>query len=277
MPELPEVETYARDLAGVLPGRVLTGAWTDWPNQLPLNTPAGLDAGVRGQAVAAVGRRGKHLVVRLTRDWLIIHLKMSGRLQLVPAASPPNPHAHVVFGLDGGDALRFHDPRKFGRVYLVTDPAQITGALGPEPLAEDFTPQALAARLAGRRGRLKSLLLDQTFVAGVGNIYADEALHRAGLHPLRPADTLTPDEQVRLYIAIRAVLAQGIANRGTNLDWAYTQGTNQDALRVFHRHGQPCPTCGTLIERITLGQRGTHFCPMCQPAWEQRQGDARGG
>ena len=275
MPELPEVETYARGLRRLI-GRRFLGARALWPRSAPTG-PDLLGPRIAGQTVLDVARRGKYIVLTLSDDTLLVHLKMTGELVVAPVAAPPDPHARVVFDLDDGEELRFHDPRKFGRVYLVTDPAQITGALGPEPLAEDFTPQALAARLAGRRGRLKSLLLDQTFVAGVGNIYADEALHRAGLHPLRPADTLTPDEQVRLYIAIRAVLAQGIANRGTNLDWAYTQGTNQDALRVFHRHGQPCPTCGTLIERITLGQRGTHFCPMCQPAWEQRQGDARGG
>ncbi|MCE7938193.1 formamidopyrimidine-DNA glycosylase [bacterium] len=271
MPELPEVETYARDLAGVLPGRVLTGAWTDWPNQLPLNTPAGLDAGVRGQAVAAVGRRGKHLVVRLTRDWLIIHLKMSGRLQLVPAASPPNPHAHVVFGLDGGDALRFHDPRKFGRVYLVADPAVVLGALGPEPLGDALTLDRFRSRLAGRRGRLKPVVLDQTFVAGIGNIYADEALWAARLHPLRRADSLDEAEVARLYAAIRDVLARGVAARGTSFstggyrDLTGNLGEMQGTLAVFRRTGAPCPACGTPIARLVVAQRGTHVCPACQP------------
>lgn len=271
MPELPEVETYARDLAGVLPGRVLTGAWTDWPNQLPLNTPAGLDAGVRGQAVAAVGRRGKHLVVRLTRDWLIIHLKMSGRLQLVPAASPPNPRAHVVFGLDGGDALRFHDPRKFGRVYLVADPAVVLGALGPEPLGDALTLDRFRSRLAGRRGRLKPVVLDQTFVAGIGNIYADEALWAARLHPLRRADSLDEAEVARLYAAIRDVLARGVAARGTSFstggyrDLTGNLGEMQGTLAVFRRTGAPCPACGTPIARLVVAQRGTHVCPACQP------------
>ena len=270
MPELPEVETYARGLRPLI-GRTFLGARVLWPRSAPTG-PELLGPRIAGQVVQDVARRGKYIVLTLTDDTLLVHLKMTGQLVVAPADAPPDPHARVVFDLDGGEELRFHDPRKFGRVYLVTDPAQVTGALGPEPLADDFTPEGFAARLAGRRGRLKSLLLDQTFVAGVGNIYADEALHRAGLHPLRPADTLTPDEQARLYAAIRAVLAQAIANRGTNLDWAYTQGRNQDALQVFHRHGQPCSTCGTPIERILVGQRGTHFCPTCQPLWEDPKG-----
>lgn len=263
MPELPEVETYARGLQPLI-GRRFLGARALWLRSVPTG-PDLLGPRIAGQVVMDVARRGKYIVLTLSDDVLLVHLKMTGELVVAPASAPPDPHARVVFDLDAGEELRFHDPRKFGRVYLVADPAQVTGALGPEPLGDDFTPQAFAARLAGRRGRLKSLLLDQTFVAGVGNIYADEALHRARLHPLRLADTLTPDEQVRLYDAIRAVLRQGIANRGTQLDWAYSQGTNQDALRVFHRHGQPCPTCGTPVERILVGQRGTHFCPQCQP------------
>jgi formamidopyrimidine-DNA glycosylase len=212
-----------------------------------------------------VGRRGKYIVFTLNDDVLLVHLKMTGSLDVFPADQALDIHDRVIFDLDNGEQLRFHDPRKFGRVYLVSDPADVTGPLGPEPLTDEFTRDLLAERLKGRRGRLKPLLLNQTFVAGLGNIYTDEALYQAGLHPLRAADTLTPDELDRLYTAIRDVLAQGVANRGTNLDWAYTQGENQHALRVFHRHGQPCERCGTLIERIVVGQRGTHFCPNCQP------------
>lgn len=265
MPELPEVETYARGLRPLI-GRTFQGARVFWPRSVPTG-PDLLDARIRGQSIQDVTRRGKYIVFTLTDDYLLVHLKMTGELRVAPAGDPPDPHARIVFDLDGGDELRFHDPRKFGRVYLVATASEVTGALGPEPLADDFTPDSLAARLAKRRGRLKSLLLDQTFVAGVGNIYADEALHRAGLHPLRPAHTLSQEEGARLFAAIREVLAQGIANRGTHLDWAYTQGTNQNALQVFHRHGQPCPTCGATVVRILVGQRGTHFCPVCQPPW----------
>ncbi len=270
MPELPEVETYASDLAGVLPGRVLAGAWTDWPNQLPLNTPAALDAGVRGQAVVDVGRRGKYLVLRLAHGWLIVHLKMSGRLQLVPASTPANRHAHVVFRLNGGDELRFHDPRKFGRVYLVADPAAVLGGLGPEPLGDALTLDAFRARLAARRGRLKPLLLDQTFVAGIGNIYADEALWAARLHPLRTADSLGEAEIARLYAAVREVLARGITARGTSFstggyrDLTGNPGEMQGTLAVFRRTGEPCPACGSPVVRLVVGQRATHVCEACQ-------------
>ena len=263
MPELPEVETYSRQLAA-LTGRTFLGAHVMWARSVPTGAEV-LGPRIAGQTILAVQRRGKYIVFQLSDDWLLVHLKMTGELQVQPASAPLDVHDRVVFDLDGGEQLRFHDPRKFGRVYLVADPAQVTAPLGPEPLADQFTHEVFLARLAGRRGRLKPLLLDQTFVAGLGNIYADEALHRARLHPLRHADSLTPDEREALYAAIRETLAQGIENRGTNLDWAYQQGTNQHALRVFHRHGQPCDTCGTLIERIVLGQRGTHFCPCCQP------------
>ncbi|MEO8083678.1 MAG: bifunctional DNA-formamidopyrimidine glycosylase/DNA-(apurinic or apyrimidinic site) lyase [Ardenticatenales bacterium] len=272
MPELPEVETYARDLALALPGRRIVGARIGWPRQAPRNTAAEMDARVRGQRIVAVGRRGKYICVELTDDWLIIHLKMSGRLQIAPAASPPNRHAHTVFALDGGDELRFHDSRKFGRVYLVANPADVTGRLGPEPLDDAFTLAAFAARIGQRRGRLKPLLLDQTFVAGLGNIYADEALFAAGLHPLRTADTLTDAEVGRLHGAIRDVLAKGVALRGTSFsaggyrDLTGNLGEMQGTLAVFRRTGQPCPRCSTPIERLVVGGRSTHVCPRCQKA-----------
>lgn len=263
MPELPEVETYVRQLRRLV-GRTFLGAVVTWPRSAPTGAEA-LGPRLRGQTVQQVDRRGKYIVFTLSEDSLLVHLKMTGELQVHSADSPLDLHDRVIFDLDQGEQLRFHDPRKFGRVYLVTDPSEVTGALGPEPLSEAFTPEVFVTRLAARRGRLKPLLLDQTFVAGVGNIYADEALHAAGLHPLRTVDTLTEAERLRLYEAIRQALTQGVANRGTNLDWAYNQGSNQHALKVFHRHGEPCERCGTLIERIVLGQRGTHFCPQCQP------------
>jgi formamidopyrimidine-DNA glycosylase len=263
VPELPEVETYARALRH-LRGRTFLDAHATWERSVPTGADH-LGPRLRGQTILDVGRRAKYIVFTLTHDSLLVHLKMTGSLDVFPANSPLDIHDRVVFDLDGGEQLRFHDPRKFGRVYLVANASEVTGPLGPEPLDESFTLDLLVERLARRKGRLKPLLLNQTFVAGLGNIYTDEALHQAGLHPLRTANTLTPDELGRLYSAIRDVLAQGVANRGTNLDWAYTQGENQHALRVFHRHGQPCERCGTLIERIVLGQRGTHFCPQCQP------------
>jgi len=272
MPELPEVETYARDLARELSGRHLAGARAGWPNQLPMNTPAELDRRVRGQRVERVGRRGKYIVLDLSADCLLVHLKMSGRLRIVRAGDPADPHAHVVFDLGDGHELRFHDPRKFGRVYLLTEPAVVLGKLGPEPLAKDFDRHALRALLLGRRGRLKPLLLDQTFIAGLGNIYADESLWAARLHPLRGADTLSVAEIDRLHAAIRDVLERGVSLRGSSLnDGGYRDltgnfGEMQGSLNVFQRAGEPCPRCGAKIQRLLVAQRGTHVCRRCQRA-----------
>lgn len=196
--------------------------------------------------------------------YLLIHLKMSGRLAVLPADWPANKHDRVVLALDNGCQLRFNDARKFGRVYLVDDAQDILGRLGPEPLDEAFTLKAFRARLAGRSGALKPLLLDQAFIAGVGNIYADEALWRARLHPQRKAASLAPDEVGRLYRAIRAALREGIARGGSAIDWVYPEGAYQDYFRVYGRSGQACRRCGTPVERIVVGQRGTHFCPCCQ-------------
>lgn len=278
MPELPEVETYARDLNRALPGRRLVGAWCDWPKQLPSNTPSELDERVRGQTVASVGRRGKYITLRLTDDWLLVHLKMSGRMQIVPASDPPNPHAHVVFGLDAGEELRFHNPRKFGRVYLLADPDEVLGELGPEPLDEAFTAAVLADRIGQRRGRIKPLLLDQRFLAGLGNIYVDESLWRARLHPLRTADTLDQAHIASLHAAIREVLERAVAARGTSLsdagyrDLTGNLGEMQGTLAVFGREGEPCPRCSTPVTRLVVAGRGTHVCPICQPPPRTRRG-----
>ena len=227
MPELPEVETYARDLAGVLPGRTFTGAVVSWARQLPQGQPEAFGARLAGQQVRYISRRGKYLVMRLTDDWLIVHLKMSGRLIIVSQGTEPDRHAHVVMSLDRGDELRFCDPRKFGRVYLVSDPEPLLGKLGPEPLAglssDRLVEEGLAsvlhvegwtARLAKRRGGLKALLLDQRFVAGLGNIYVDETLFAARLHPLQAAGRLDATQAGRLFDAMQAVVTKGSTHAG---------------------------------------------------------------
>ncbi len=280
MPELPEVQTYVDDLARHLPGRRFAGARCGWPRQLPRNTPAELDRGLAGRQVRGVRRRGKYIVLDLAPPGLlVVHLKMSGRLQLVPAAEAPNPHAHVVFTMDRGEELRFHDPRKFGRVWLLEDEAALLGRLGPEPLEPAFSVAVLAARLKGRRQRLKPLLLDQQTLAGLGNIYVDEALFSAGLHPLRRADSLSAAELSDLHRAIREVLAAGVAARGTSFstggyrDLTGNMGEMQGSLQVFRRGGQPCPRCGRAIRRLVVGGRSTHVCEACQPP----PSDAAGG
>ncbi len=276
MPELPEVETVVRDLrAAGLEGRTIQDITVRWPRTLAHPTVEEARARLRGSRVEAVGRRGKWIILTLsTGEALLVHLRMTGQLDLQPASAPlDDKHHHLLLHLDGDEQLRFRDTRKFGRFHLAQDAQEVVGALGPEPIDFDFTLDTFRERLNGRRGILKSLLLNQTFVAGLGNIYVDEALFRARLHPERPADTLTAEETSALFDAMRAVLEEGIRNQGTTLGEASTNyyslagraGRNKGNLNVFRRTGQPCPTCGTAIERIVVGQRSSHFCPLCQP------------
>lgn len=270
MPELPEVETTVRALRQPLIGRCFTGVWNDWPRLIVTPTLEELRHRIMGTQVQAINRRAKYLLFTLTAgETLVIHLKMSGHLAVVAADEPRHKHVHTVFSLDNGQELRFKDQRKFGRVYLVRDPAELLAHIGPEPLAADFTVDVLRQRLNGRSRVIKPLLLDQSFVAGIGNIYADEALFYAGIHPQRTADSLTDDEIGKLHAAIQKVLLLGIEREGASIDlYAKPDGTRgdmQNAVAVFRRDGYPCHTCGTLIRRIKLGGRSTHFCPRCQP------------
>jgi formamidopyrimidine-DNA glycosylase len=270
VPELPEVETVTRGLREALLGRTITGATVSWPRTIGRPAMDEFILRVAGRRVLSVTRRGKYVLIGFDEGHLLIHLKMSGRLRMAPAGEPSDPYVRVWFDLDDGRQLRFQDTRKFGRVYLVDDPAEVTAGLGPEPLADDFTVDDFRRLLARRSGRLKPLLLNQQFLAGLGNIYADEALFAAGLHPLRTADSLTPGEQTQLYEAIRAILGQAVAGRGTTLeDKGYTDvtgqaGDYQDQIAVYGRAGEPCLRCYSPIERIVIGGRSAHFCPRCQ-------------
>ncbi len=278
MPELPEVETIARGLRSSLVGRTIQAVTVNWPRTVAQPSLDEFKAGIAGRRVQSVGRRGKYLVVALDGGCLLIHLKMSGRLRVEPAAEPVEDHTHTIFHLDDGTELRFQDVRKFGRVHLVERPENVTDALGPEPLDDDLSLDRFRGMLQRRSGRLKSLLMNQEFIAGLGNIYADEALHAARLHPLRGADSLSPQEQLRLYQAIRHVLRGAVTGRGTTLDdGGYRDaqgraGAYQDRLAVYRRTGEPCPNCGTPIERSIIGGRSSHYCPHCQP--EQPGGGA---
>jgi formamidopyrimidine-DNA glycosylase len=189
---------------------------------------------------------------------------MTGSLWIEPAEAPLHSHIRTVFGLDNDHQLRFKDMRKFGRVYLVDDPDQVVGKLGPEPLAADFTSADFKNLFRKRTGRLKPLLLNQTFIAGLGNIYADESCFAAGLDPRRAVNTLSPAELERLYQAIRQSLQQGITYKGASLDEIYLGGEFQNHFQVYGRTGEPCYTCGLAIARIVLGGRSTHFCERCQ-------------
>jgi formamidopyrimidine-DNA glycosylase len=270
VPELPEVETVVRDLVPLLVGRCLADVrvgrkalrrrWSRaWSDRLA------------GCTVLVVHRRGKWIVIYLDGgDRLVVHLGMTGQLVVVPAAKPADPHTHVRFTLDDGrEELRFRDIRRFGSITLYSTPeadAFFASQLGPEPFA--LTPALWGAQLARTCRCLKAVLLDQRVVAGVGNIYADESLFEARLHPARPANTLTPQETRRLAKAIPKVLNQAIARRGSSISdyvgGSGLKGEYQDELRVYGRTGQPCPRCKAPIERIRLAGRSTHCCPRCQ-------------
>jgi formamidopyrimidine-DNA glycosylase len=302
MPELPEVETVARDLQRWVAGALITDAEVRWDRTIRHpQPPEQFVAEVRGAQIERVGRRAKSVLIHLADGRVMtVALRMTGALIVTPPGTPDDKYARVVFRLADGRELRYRDVRKFGRIGLweggglrrhrtpkkgrrrvaeVRAPyrvGDVFGRHGPEPLATSFSAARLAERLRGRSARLKTLLLDQSFVAGVGNIYADEALWRARLHPLRAADTLTAPEIARLHRALRAVLRQGIQNRGSSFtDYVGADGepgANAEQLAVYRRTGEPCLRCGTRIERLVVGQRSTHFCPRCQRAPEQGSG-----
>jgi formamidopyrimidine-DNA glycosylase len=280
MPELPEVETVARDLRPRLVGATIVGARTNWVRTLRSQDPVAFETGVAGREILAVGRRAKQLVVDLSGDAaLTIHLKMTGQLFVVPAGTTEDPYTRLVLELGDGREVHFRDIRKFGKIGLYgRDPASgelvedvggaaVFAAIGPEPLAESFTLRDFRLRIRRRKGRLKPLLVDQSFLAGVGNIYADEALWRARLHPLRTASSLRPRDERRLYTAIREVLSEAVERRGSSID-DYTapdgDGSMQERLDVYQRTGEPCPRCGHPVKRIVIGARSTHFCSWCQ-------------
>jgi formamidopyrimidine-DNA glycosylase len=271
VPELPEVEYVSRQLRLELPGRRIVYVAVEWPRTLGGMEPAEFVARLTGQSVRAIGRRGKHLIIELDEgDALVIHRRMSGNLIFLPPQER-DLWARVVFGLDDGRTLVFSDPRKFGRVLLVSQDAldDLFADLGPEPLEDEFTPAEIQARLRGSRRPIKAALLDQTVVAGLGNIYADEALFRAGINPLRPAASLSSEEIARLHDAIRETLLLGIEHGGTTFgrhrDVYDEAGTNLEYLNVYRRTGEPCHICGQAIERIVITQRSAHYCPHCQP------------
>ena len=278
MPELPEVETIARTLRPQLIGMTILGADVRWARTVAAPSVRSFKRQIQGQVIRDVGRRAKFLRLQLTDLELLVHLRMSGDLALKNAYLPPEKHDRLILSLQPApiagksisdkiaaeSRLVFNDTRKFGRVWLTADAEEITGRLGPEPLSADFTPQWLAEALSKRHRQLKPLLLDQTFLAGLGNIYTDESLHRARLHPLALSDSVTRKKAERLHAAIQATLQEGIARNGASFDWVYRGGDFQNYFRVYDREGKPCPVCGTSIQRLVVGQRGTHICPHCQ-------------
>jgi len=298
MPELPEVETIRRTLAPRLVGRTIERVLVRSPQFIVGADPETFARAVRGARITGLGRRGKFLVIRLAfpgeetprpaaetdlSSALLVHLKMAGQLVWCRPEEDLGPtrtkHTHVVFGLDDGSELRYVDVRHFGRIYFprgdAGDPVlsralETFRRLGPEPREGGLDWESFRAELSRRDARLKPLLLDQSFVAGLGNIYADECLFRAGIHPLRRACSLDDAEARRLYEAMRRVLGEAIERRGTSVrdyvDGEGRRGEFAELLQAYGRTGEPCPRCGTRIERILVGGRGTHFCPKCQKA-----------
>ena len=272
MPELPEVETIRRQLAPHVEGRRLARLDLRDPRWTPGVTPEWLAAALAGAVVERLGRRGKYLIWELDGDrHLLVHLRMTGTF-LVDARSEP-PHARARIELDDGHVLTYVDPRRFGTAQLMPSAQardEYLGArLGPEPFTEEFTPAYLRAQARGRRAPVKSFILDQRRIAGVGNIYADEALHGAGVHPLRPAGSLTLAQWRRLHAAIGASLAAGIDAKGASIDdFRHVDGARgsfQDRFLVHTRAGEPCAACGAAIVKLVVGGRGTYVCERCQP------------
>ena len=269
MPELPEVETTVRALREPLVGSMITAVNPIWPGNISKIDLDEFRMRIKGERITAVNRRGKYLLFPLSGgDTLIIHLRMSGHLAVMPPDTPLHKHDRTIFYLADGRELRFRDQRKFGTIYLVSDPSSILGKLGPEPLSPEFTHKVLQKRLENRNRAMKTLLLDQTFVAGIGNIYADEALFYSKIHPQRASNTLSLEDIKLLHKAIQKVLELGIKREGASIDLYTkpdgTRGDMQNAVAVFRRTGEPCYECGTPIEKIKLGGRSTHFCPHCQ-------------
>ena len=264
MPELPEVETIARKLNPELTGKTIIEADLRWSRTLASPSVKKFKEQIKGQKILRVGRRAKYLDISLSEFNMLVHLRMSGDLFMRESKFEPQKHDRLILKLTGGKSLVFNDTRKFGRVWLTANPENVLGKLGPEPLSRGFTSQWLHTALHNKHRQLKPLLLDQTFLAGLGNIYTDEALHIAKLHPLAASDSITAEQARALQDAVRRVLKEGIRRNGASIDWVYRGGEFQNHFRVYDRDGKPCPVCGAKIERIIVGQRSTHCCPNCQ-------------
>ena len=271
MPELPEVETIRRALESggrggpAIPGMRIELAALFWEKTLAIPDSKKFREQLIGQTVVSVNRRAKFLDIELSQDHLLFHLRMSGDIRVEEKQLDALAHDRLIIGFDNNYRLVFNDTRKFGRVWLVNDTTEILGKIGPEPLDQSFSEEDFFNRLKTRHRQLKPLLMDQSFIAGLGNIYTDEALHMAGLHPLLLASNLTRQQASDLLRAIRQQLESGIRNNGASIDWVYKGGNFQNTFRVYGKAGKACPECGTLITKLKVGQRGTHICPQCQP------------
>lgn len=274
MPELPEVQTVCNDLKNArIIGNIITGAVVSWPRIIHGLKPKEFVNQIINRKIIAIERRGKYIHLLLDDNWhLFIHLRMSGRLNLVEAIEEPFLHEHVVLYLNNKRSLKYHDTRKFGRWNLTQDPEDVIGHLGVEPLTKEFDADYLFDLCKQSKKIIKPFLLDQSNIAGIGNIYADEALFLAGIHPETPSNKLPFEKIDLLHLSIKKVLQQGIKNLGTTLGTGKTnfysvarkKGKNKDRLQVFRREGENCFVCGHKIIKLVVAQRGTHICPQCQ-------------
>jgi len=273
MPELPEVETIAQELIQEnLVGTSIVEVEVLHPQILEGVSPEELKKRLQTQRIQSITRRGKYLILELTKDRLLIHLRMTGKLFFNPPSEKHLKHVHLKIHLDDGRILYFEDPRRFGRWYLGAFTNEKLEALGIEPLSCEFSPAALQALLKSHAMQIKPFLLNQRFIAGLGNIYVDEALWEAKIHPQTNTQKITKAKTVLLHEAIQNVLKRGIANQGTTLgkyssnylSVSGKRGDNQEGLKVFRREGLLCPRCGNKIIKMTVAQRGTHICPVCQ-------------
>jgi formamidopyrimidine-DNA glycosylase len=276
MPELPEVETIARALReGGRGGSSLLGlrvlhVQVYWDRSIQIPDVKNFKQKIANQVIEDIGRRGKFLVFQLSDDDLLVHLRMSGDLRVETIQQngmtrSVGKHDRVVFQLEKDFRLVFEDTRKFGRVWLVPDAEEVVGHLGPEPFDPELDSGVFFQYLTSKKRMIKPLLLDQNFLAGMGNIYTDEALFLAGIHPQTRSDRLTTEQAGCLLSSIRIVLSKGIDQNGASIDWVYRGGNFQNHFQVYGRTGKECYTCGHAIERIRVGQRSSHFCPVCQP------------
>ncbi|MBL8099551.1 MAG: bifunctional DNA-formamidopyrimidine glycosylase/DNA-(apurinic or apyrimidinic site) lyase [Anaerolineales bacterium] len=268
MPELPEVETVARRIEKDVVGKTIISADLRWARTLATPSPKKFKEQIKNQKIKSVSRRAKYLILTLENYNLLIHLKMSGDLTARKGRIKPEKHDRLILDLKSASGTRsqlaFNDTRKFGKVWLTNQPEKILGKLGPEPLEKNFTSQWLYENLRKRKRQIKPLLLDQTFLAGVGNIYADESLHKAKIHPQALTNSVSQKQAEALYEAIVSTLKEGIRRNGASIDWVYRGGDYQNYFRVYDREDEPCMVCGTKIQKIIVGQRGTHVCPKCQ-------------
>lgn len=277
MPELPEVENVRRGLNQIVVGERINKVDVYWPRIIESPADSEFKSRLIGQKIEKVERRGKFLLFYFTKDVMISHLRMEGKYQLAERAANQAPaltkHTHVVFHFESGKELRYLDVRKFGRMSLVTKGEEFQhkslNKLGPEPVKEDFHFSEMQQFLKRRTKAIKGVLLDQQMVVGVGNIYADEILFTAGIHPARSANTLTEDEEHQLYKAILSILEKAVKNGGTTIRTYQNafgdSGTFQNHLQMYGKEGTACVVCGGEIEKIKVAGRGTHYCPICQP------------